>query len=256
MRSYSRYVALGDSTTEGLEDPDGRGGYRGWADRFAEHLATAFPELAYANLAVRGLAAAEIEATQLAPALAMAPDLATVVAGMNDLLRADFSAVRIASHIDTMIAAFAALGATVITFTLPDVSRRMRLGGRLAARTEALNVEIRRVAAARGAIILDLAVYPLSGDPRMWADDRLHGNPEGHARIAGELAHLLGLPGAPASQLGVALPEARRPTLREVLTTDARWILRYVAPFVVRKLRRRTAGHGLVAKRPTLTPVR
>ena len=35
---FRRYVAIGDSTTEGLEDPDGQGGYRGWANRFAEHL--------------------------------------------------------------------------------------------------------------------------------------------------------------------------------------------------------------------------
>jgi len=40
MRRFERYVALGDSTTEGLEDPDGRGGYRGWADRLAERVAS------------------------------------------------------------------------------------------------------------------------------------------------------------------------------------------------------------------------
>lgn len=256
MRSYSRYVALGDSTTEGLEDPDGRGGYRGWADRFAEHLARAYPDVTYANLAVRGLAAAEIEATQLQPALALKPDIATVVAGMNDLLRKDFSAVEVAGHVDAMIAAFTAIGATVITFTLPDVSRRMRVGRRLSQRTTALNHELRRIVTARGAILLDLPAYALSADPRMWADDRLHGNPEGHARIAGELAHLLELPGAPPSQLGVALPDRPRETWRELIATDARWIIRYVAPFLVRKLRRRTAGHGLTAKRPTLTPVR
>ena len=84
---YRRYVALGDSSTEGLDDLDGAGQYRGWADRLAEHIAHAHPGLEYANLAVRGRSAGEIAATQLAPALAMRPDLATVVAGMNDLLR-------------------------------------------------------------------------------------------------------------------------------------------------------------------------
>ncbi|MCW3813923.1 hypothetical protein ONA91_05570 [Micromonospora sp. DR5-3] len=44
---WRRYVAIGDSTTEGLDDPDGAGGYRGWADRFALALARAQGGLAY-----------------------------------------------------------------------------------------------------------------------------------------------------------------------------------------------------------------
>ena len=38
---WRRYVALGDSFTEGIGDPEPEspGGYRGWADRVAETLA-------------------------------------------------------------------------------------------------------------------------------------------------------------------------------------------------------------------------
>ena len=36
---WQRYVALGDSLTEGLEDTNADGSYRGWADRLAQHLA-------------------------------------------------------------------------------------------------------------------------------------------------------------------------------------------------------------------------
>ena len=55
MTTFRRYVAIGDSSTEGLEDPDGHGGYRGWADRLAQHIADAQDEpLEYANLAIRG----------------------------------------------------------------------------------------------------------------------------------------------------------------------------------------------------------
>ena len=82
------FVALGDSTTEGLEDPyAGRSGYRGWADRLAERLATLDPDVRYANLAIRGRKLGQIRAEQLAPALAMAPDLASVIGGINDVLR-------------------------------------------------------------------------------------------------------------------------------------------------------------------------
>ena len=42
-RKINTYVAVGDSFTEGMDDPyadgDPRGEYRGWADRVAEHLA-------------------------------------------------------------------------------------------------------------------------------------------------------------------------------------------------------------------------
>ena len=52
--AYSSFVAVGDSFTEGLDDPGPQGGYRGWADRLAEHLAASGGPLRYANLAVRG----------------------------------------------------------------------------------------------------------------------------------------------------------------------------------------------------------
>jgi lysophospholipase L1-like esterase len=253
--SYTRYVALGDSSTEGLDDADGAGGFRGWADRLAEHVDAACPGLAYANLAVRGLSAGEIAASQLAPALALRPDLSTVVAGMNDLLRRNFDAARVAGTVGEMIGALRGQGATVVTFTIPDVSRRMRLGSALSARTAALNACLRGVAASTGALLLDLASYPLSEDPRMWARDRIHGNPEGHARIGAALAHLVGLPDAPAGSLSATLPPLPPRSLRD-LATDAAWLATYVVPWAIRRLRNRTTGHGRVAKRPHLAPVR
>src|SRR4051812_28591282 len=71
---YTRYVAFGDSASEGLEDPspDGRG-YRGWADRLAERLAALEPDFAYANLAVRGRKVGRIRDEQLPAALALEP---------------------------------------------------------------------------------------------------------------------------------------------------------------------------------------
>lgn len=253
--SFERYVAVGDSSTEGLDDPDGAGGYRGWADRLAEHVAAACPGLRYANLAVRGRSAGEIAATQLAPAVAMRPDLATVVAGMNDLLRSDWDAARVAGHVGAMVGALRAVGATVVTFTIPDVSRRMRLGRALTAKTGALNRELRGMAERTGALVLDLAAYDLVDDPRVWSVDRLHGNPEGHARIANELAHLLGIPGAAPGSLAELLPPHRR-RRRDQLVDDLAWAARFVAPWAWRRLRGRTTGDGVTAKRPTLTPVR
>lgn len=251
---YQRYVAIGDSSTEGLDDDDGAGGFRGWADRLAEHVDAAYPGLQYANLAVRGLSAGEVAESQLAPALALSPDLSTVVAGMNDLLRRNYSAARVANTVGHMIRALRALGTTVVTFTIPDVSPRMLLGSRLSGRTDALNLELRRVAAETGAILLDLASAPLAADPRMWARDRIHGNPEGHTRIAAELAHLVGLPDAITGSLAEPLPPLPPRGLRD-LAVDATWIAKYVLPWAIRRLRNRTTGTGRSAKRPQLAPV-
>ncbi len=252
---FSRYVAIGDSSTEGLDDPDGRGGYRGWADRLAEHAARAYPGLQYANLAVRGRSAGEIKATELADALAMQPDLATVVAGMNDLLRRNWSAVRVAGEVGEMVHALTAIGATVVMFTLPDVSRRMRLGKTMSQRTAELNIELRTIAVQERAVLLDLASSELAHDPRMWAVDRLHGNPAGHARIANELARMLGIPGVTEGGLDAPIePSPARPR-RDVLVEDLAWIAKFVAPWAWRRLRGRTLGDGRSPKRPRLTPV-
>lgn len=59
---FARYVALGDSSTEGIDDPDGAGGYRGWSQRLAERIAATQGGLHYANLAVRGLTTAQVRA--------------------------------------------------------------------------------------------------------------------------------------------------------------------------------------------------
>src|SRR5258706_8741989 len=87
MPPFQRYVAIGDSTVEGLDDPDGRGGYRGWADRLAQKLAAAQGSVLYANLAIRGRTTRQIHREQLDAAGAMQPDQVAEVSGKKDLLR-------------------------------------------------------------------------------------------------------------------------------------------------------------------------
>ena len=50
------FVAIGDSFTEGLDDPhpDPALGYRGWTDLVAQRLAARRPDFRHANLALRG----------------------------------------------------------------------------------------------------------------------------------------------------------------------------------------------------------
>lgn len=250
-----RYVALGDSTTEGLDDPDGTGGYRGWADRFAQRIAHAYGACDYANLAVRGMRAHEIRRDQLAAALALAPELATVVAGMNDLLRRRFDARAVADEVRAMATALGAIGCRVVTVTIPDLSHRLAVGPFsqiLARRTQALDAALREVAADTGAILVDLASQPLARDPRLWSPDRLHLNPEGHARAAAAIAHAVGLPGSDLAW-AAPLPAAPPPSLRARVAEGWTWSRDYFAPWLVRRMRgAQPTGRP---KRPQLTPV-
>src|SRR5207253_6839470 len=122
MHRYERFVAIGDSTVEGLDDPDGRGGYRGWADRLAQRLADLQGGVLYANLGIRGRTTRQVRDEQLAPALAMRPDLVALVSGTNDLLRGRFDAAALRDDVASMQRALIDGGATVVTFTLPDLS--------------------------------------------------------------------------------------------------------------------------------------
>jgi lysophospholipase L1-like esterase len=192
---FNRYVAIGDSSTEGLQDPDGTGGYRGWADRLAERVAQAQGGLLYANLGVRGKRSRDIREKQLGPALAMKPGLATVFAGSNDLLERGFDAGKLRAELECMMGALAGGKAVVLTFTLPDLTGVMPIGRFLAPRVRAMNDSIRKAAAFTGARLIDFAAYSVSSDPRLWSEDRFHVNAEGHARIAAALAQALGLPG-------------------------------------------------------------
>jgi lysophospholipase L1-like esterase len=251
---FKRYVAIGDSTVEGLDDPDGRGGYRGWANRLAERLAAQQGSVLYANLGVRGRTTPQILREQLAPALAMRPDLAAVVSGTNDLLRRRFDPEALRRDIEVMQRALIGAGARVITFTLPDLSDVMPLARIFRARLPLMNQAIRDASAATGAIVCDFASFPVASDSRLWSDDRLHANSAGHARIAEALAYHLELPGSDR-QWAEPLPAAPPRGAGGAIQAEARWVRRYLAPWIWRHLRGRSSGDGVSAKLPVLVEV-
>src|SRR2546423_15676260 len=84
---YQRFVALGDSCTEGLDDPYPDGAvYRGWADLVATRLAQDDPGFRYANLGVRGRRLDQIIVEQIPAAETLRPDLVALFGGGNDLM--------------------------------------------------------------------------------------------------------------------------------------------------------------------------
>jgi len=247
-----RYVALGDSTVEGLMDPGHDGVFVGWADRLAQHLKTEHPDLLYANLAVRGRLASEVRAEQLAPALAMQPDIAVAVAGVNDVLRPSFDAARLREDLFAIHAALADAGARVVTFTMPDMSSVAPIAIALRGRFATLNAITHELAPRFGTVVVDLAAEPVASHPALWDDDRLHGNSEGHRRIALALAEGLGIP--LADDWRAPLPDVPR-RLPHVLLGEVRWVLTHLLPWAVRHARGQSSGDVVTAKRPELMPV-
>jgi lysophospholipase L1-like esterase len=253
-RRFDRYVAIGDSSTEGLDDPDGSGGFRGWADRLAERLSAAQGSLLYANLGLRGRRTPQIRAEQVDRALAMLPDLVTLFSGTNDVVARHFDVDAVAVEIERMQRTLVQGGAVVLTFTLPDITPVMPLARSIAPRIRALNEALRTVSAGTGAILVDFAVHSVASDPRLWSEDRLHANGSGHARIAAALAHALELPGTDDTWTQ-PLPPAGPISSGERLLAELSWARRYLAPWLWRHLRGRSSGDGRVPKRPHLKPV-
>ncbi|NUR64750.1 MAG: SGNH/GDSL hydrolase family protein, partial [Streptomyces sp.] len=224
-------------------------------DRLAEQLVRASPDLLYANLAVRGRLAGQVRAEQLAPALALKPDLATVVAGVNDLLRPRFDADEVAAHLEAMFAALTAQGARVATLTFPDVARITPLARPLGARVAALNARIREAGARHGVLVAETADHPVVTDPRLWSPDRLHAGPLGHARIAAAVAQALALPGSDDSWTRPLPHDPRAASGLRALGGELRWAGSFLGPWLVRRVRGRSSGDGRQAKRPELLPV-
>lgn len=251
---FARYVALGDSSTEGIDDPDKLGGYRGWSQRLAErvHLSQG-GGLRYANLAVRGLTTAQVREGQLAAALALRPDLATVFCGTNDVTAPRFDAAKVQNDIEHMQRALVAGGATVLSFTLPDLTPLMPLARLIAPRIAALNQALSRASLRTGAILVDFAAYPVATDRRLWSDDRIHANSAGHARIADALAEALKLPGS-GETWRKPFPDPLTQTRSQWWAAELRWSRRHLLPWLWQGLRGRSSSQGRTPKRPNLAP--
>ena len=177
------FVAIGDSFTEGLNDRLPGGGFRGWADRFADLLAAGQPGLRYANLAVRGKLLRDVAGEQAPRAIGMAPDLISIAAGGNDILRPGTDPDALAAVFDECVAGLRPAGCRVLLFTGFDPSAfpviRMVRG-----KVAAYNMHLRTIAAARECDLVDLWSIPALPVRRMCSSDRLHLTAEGHQQVA------------------------------------------------------------------------
>ena len=251
------YVALGDSFTEGLDDLTGPdGGYRGWADRFAEHLDSRQPGLRYANLAVRGKTLRQVADDQVPEAISLRPDLVSIAAGGNDMLRPGTDPDTLAAEFDQVIVTLQQAGCPVLMFTGFDprfpVLRLIR--GKVAA----FNMHLRAIADRHQCHVVDLWSMHVLRDPRAWSADRLHLTADGHRRVALRACEVLAVPvdedwREPWPPLDLA-PRSAAAGWLSARRMDARWARMHAAPWVGRRLRGRSSGDGIPPKRPQLLP--
>jgi lysophospholipase L1-like esterase len=228
------YVALGDSITLGIGDPVRSGAkgqvWRGWAALLANGLVD--PDLHI--LATSGACVADIERDQLPRALALRPDVASVVFGINDTLRPGFDPDRIESAAAHTVGALRAAGAQVLTMRLPDAGRMLglptALARPLARRTQEVNAVLDAIAVRFGTLHFDAAGAPEAYDRQMWAADRLHPNERGHRHIARSFHGLLVSAGVhvgpPPAAEPANPPPGRLAVLAWLATKGTAWVVR------------------------------
>ncbi|MBT2485591.1 MULTISPECIES: GDSL-type esterase/lipase family protein [unclassified Microbacterium] len=238
-RRWRRYVALGDSLTEGLCDPAPDGALRGWADRLALLLA-ARGGLHYANLAVRSKRVSDVCGSQLERALELRPDLVSILIGANDLVKHRVDAVALAAHLEEAVVRLRGIGADVVLVT-------PFLPGRPAAsmytrRFSAFATALAGIAARTGAILIDTDLYPTLPDRPNWGEDLVHLSSRGHRFLAYRAGEMLGVPHADALGALDAVLHEHEPI------GAGMWWRRHALPWVWRRLHGRAAGDGRSAK--------
>lgn len=251
---YRRFVVVGDSCAEGLDDPYPESDvYRGWADLVAGRLEHLRPGAQYANLAVRGKRLDQISAEQIPRVSGLRPDLVALFGGVNDLLTR-VPPAELAHRVDTAVGAVAAICPTVVVFTVGDISRQTAILRSIRGRLTGLNSAVRAAARRHGAVLVDLDLLETADDLRYFGPDRMHLADHGHRRVAAHVLHALGLPPDPVWTED--LPgEPTPPNLR----SHAEWLWQQALPAVYSRIRNvfvgRSPGDGFVAKRPELRPV-
>lgn len=250
-----RWVALGDSFTEGVGDvePALPNQVRGWADRAAGVLAAQDREFGYANLAIRGRKLMAIISEQVEPALALRPDLVSIYAGANDVLRPRIDVDDLLTAYDEALGRLAASGARLVVFTAYDPGDAPVFGA-LRGRFATYNELVREVAERHGATLVDFWRMREYRDARLWAEDRMHMSSAGHQNMAGAFLDALGIPhdlaALPLAERGTRTPAQERAQQRaEALA----WLRRDAGPWVRRRLSGTSSGDSLSPRWPALT---
>ncbi|WP_369221519.1 SGNH/GDSL hydrolase family protein [Streptomyces sp. R39] len=249
--AHSSLVAIGDSFTEGMSDLRPDGTYRGWADVLAARMAVRTPGFRYANLAVRGKLIGQIVEEQVHLAVAMRPDVITLVGGLNDTLRPKCDMVRVRDLLTEAVERLSPACEQLVLMRSPG--RQGPVLERFRPRMEELFAVVDELAERHGALVVDLYGAPSLADPRLWDVDRLHLTAEGHRRVAEAVWQKLGYE-PEDTEWHTPIPATAPPGWVARRIEDARFTRQYLLPWIGRRLTGRSSGDGRPAKRPELLP--
>lgn len=231
---YVRFAVLGDSASCGVGDPTPHG-WRGWARILADAIARDH-HVSLCNLAVPGAVVADVRRKQLDDAVAHRPVVASLVVGLNDVLRSDWRPEQLREDLLYCAGALARHGALVITARFHDHTRVLGIPGPLARplrrRLETLNEIYDEVHEKYGTARLDLAAEPAIYSRDLWAFDRLHPSELGHRWLARRVGELLDAEGL-AFPLPSLIPTGPSPGRRE----KAQSLVVEIVPWLGRRVR-------------------
>lgn len=248
MSEQIRYVAIGDSFTEGVGDilPGGsfRGDLvRGWADRAAEGLATVTGEpILYANLAVRGKLLKPIIDEQLDHALSLKPTIISLNGGGNDMLRPGTDLEWVTKVTVDALQRITDAGVKPLLLSGANPTNFIPGGKKVREKGEALTASIGAFAASQNIQFVNNWADKVLWSRQYWDEDRLHLGPVGHTRVASNVLQTLGFE-VPADWQIYAEPQPK-PGAK----SNSRYVYKHVLPWIGRRLTGRSSGDGRAGK--------
>lgn len=243
-----KYVALGDSFTEGVGDDDERypNGVRGWADRVAEEWSHTDPELEYANLSIRGRLLQPILEEQIEPCLALHPDVVTINAGGNDLLRTSVDIDDLIDQYRDAIALLRERGIRVVIWTLIDPLTVSSVYTLVRGRAAIFNELLReRISEPFDCVTIDMWRMRVYAFWKYWSWDRLHMSPLGHELMAIEVLNALGV--EHSLELGDVDPHVQR-SQSDIRQANLEWARGFMVPWIGRRILGTSSGDDLSPK--------
>ena len=183
------YVALGDSTVEGIGASSDA---RNYVAQIHTRLRAVYPRAAVINLGRGGATSADVLNDQLDRAILMKPNLVTLSVGPNDIT----GRVPVTDYEDNVATIFRRLtgqiNAVIVVNLLPDLAatprfRRSETESAVAELTVEFNAALERQAHRYGVEVVDLykpSQYELPRRPELVASDGYHPSDLGYARWA------------------------------------------------------------------------
>ncbi|HGH7181704.1 SGNH/GDSL hydrolase family protein [Bacillus cereus] len=185
VHMWKRFVAIGDSFTEGIGDEVEGIALKSWVDHFVQLCVN---DIEYVNFAKRGLVTKEIRLQQLEKALTFKPDLVSLIAGANDVLKGRWNHQAYKNEMEFMIDKLSKTDADIIIANLPDFTVRLPFSSEkkqvIQEQLLEANDVIRSLSREYKLHHIDFWNHQLVNDNTLWSTDLIHPNSKGYVKVA------------------------------------------------------------------------